>query len=178
MFIETEKDRIEIPFSKNKIILLTCGAILFIVIGFWLWLSADSQTLYNPVVVRLIAFNCFVFFCICGFIGFRKLFDKNPGLLIDHIGITDNSSAIGGHVIKWSEITDVQIQEVKRTKFLLIYVKNPQDYINKSNIFKRFWMRLNHGVYGTPLSITSTALEWNISELLEVISKARGKYSA
>ncbi len=176
MLIKTEKDRIEIPFSKNKIILLTVGALLFIGIAFWLWFSADMQTQYNPIVVKLMAFNCFVFFCVCGLMGFSKLYNKNPGLLIDHEGITDNSSAIGSLVIKWNDITDVQIQEVKRTKFLLIYVKNPQDYIDKSNPVKRFWMRLNHGVYGTPLSITSTALQCSISELLEIIETARKKH--
>ena len=47
---------------------------------------------------------------------YRKVFDTNPGLVIDKLGITDNSSAVGGQTIKWEDITALRIEEVKRTK--------------------------------------------------------------
>jgi hypothetical protein len=171
-----KSETIIIPLTKTKIVLLTTGAIAFLIVGFWLLSIADTQTRYDPIIVKLVTFNCFVFFGLCGIIGFRKLFDKKPGLIVDQFGITDNSSAIGGHTIKWGDITHLSIESVKRTKFILVHVKNPIDYIEESNLFKRFWLNLNNRVYGTPLSISSTALQCNISELFDILEKQRKNY--
>jgi hypothetical protein len=172
-----EHETIVIPLSKTKIVLLTIGATVFLIVGLWLLSIANTQTRYNPTIIKLVTFNCFVFFGVCGLIGFRKLFDTKPGIVIDQFGITDNSSAIGGHKIKWNDITHFTIESVKRTKFILIHVKNPSEYIDPSNVFKRFWLNLNNRIYGTPLSIAATTLQCNISDLFDILEKQWKRYN-
>lgn len=171
-----KNEKIVIPLSKTKIVFLTLGAIVFLIIGCWLLSIADTQTRYDPTIIKLVTFNCFVFFGLCGLIGFRKLFDTKPGIVIDQFGITDNSSAIGGHRIKWNDITHFTIESVKRTKFILIHVKNPREYIDQSNTFKRFWLNLNNRIYGTPLSIAATTLQYNVSDLFDILEKQWKQY--
>jgi hypothetical protein len=170
ILMNTDKDTISIPLSKTRIILLTFGSIVFVTLGIWMWFNADMNALYDPTLVRLMAVNAFIFFGISGLIGFRKVFDTNPGLVIDKLGITDNSSAVGGQTIKWEDITALRIEEVKRTKFILVFVKNPQDYIDKAKPFKKFWMKLNLRAYETPLSITATTLQCSISDLAGILN--------
>ncbi|MES2727769.1 MAG: STM3941 family protein [Bacteroidota bacterium] len=177
MLIQNENDSIEIPLNKLKIVLLTIGALLFVAAGLWLWYIAERQARYDSTVVRIVALMDFLLFGLFGIIGFGKLFDTKPGIVINHIGITDNSSAIGGQTIKWDDITHLRIEAVKRTKFVLIYVNNPHQYINNANLFKKFWMNMNYRVYGTPLSISSTALACNIAELVDIINKQRAIHS-
>lgn len=178
MLMDIYTDQIIIPQSKTKVILLTLGAILFVFLGYWLWSTADNQTRYDPPIVKLMAINSFIFFGLCGLFGFRKLFDRKPGLIIDQHGITNNSTATGEETIVWDDITELSIQEIKRTKFILVFVKNPKDYINKANIFKKFWMNINYHVYGTPISITSTTLQCNITDLEKTLKEQRKKHCA
>ena len=177
-FMNTDIDQISIPVSKTRIMLLTFGSILFLALGIWMWFRADVNTLYDPALTRLIAVNSFIFFGLCGYIGFIKLFDTKPGLVLSKIGIADNSSAVGGQTIKWDDITSLRIEQIRRTKFILVFVKNPQDYIDKAKPFKKFWMKLNQLVYETPISITATTLECNISDLFDLLNRYRDKYCA
>jgi len=167
----TDKDEIVIKLSKTKIILLTLGALGFVVTGLWLLTIADIQTRFNPIVVKGASITSIAFFGLCGVYGLIKLFDNKPGLTINQDGLLDNSSAVSGHLIKWTDITSFEIGQVKSTRFLLIFVNNPQDFLDKANSFKRFWMRMNDKMYGTPLSISSNSLQCDFDELVETINE-------
>jgi hypothetical protein len=178
MLIDEGKNKIIIPLDKTKILLLTLVAILFLFVGFWMWFTANSQWRYETIYVKLIAVINIMICILFGSLCFAKLFDKKPGLVIDNHGITNNSTATGIEIIKWNDITDLSVEEVKRTKFILVYVKNPLEYINQSNFFKRFWMKQNYCFYGTPISIASTTLKCKISDLEKILEDWRTKYSA
>ncbi len=62
------------------------------------------------------------------------------------------------------------MQQVVSTKFLLIYVVDPEKYIEKAGGgAKAKLMRSNMEMYGTPLSITSNALKYNFDALEQLI---------
>ncbi len=92
-------DKIEVPLSQNKRFLAIGGSILFVVLGVWLFVSADSfdgnsvRLLRNPVIVKGAGILAILFFGAMAVIGFKKLFDNKVGLSIDAHGITDNSNA-------------------------------------------------------------------------------------
>ena len=139
------------------------GSLLFVIAGIWLFLIADIfqehsfRLLRNPMFVKGIGILTFLFFGVTGIIGFKKLFDKKAGLIIDSKGITNNSNAFSDGLIEWNDITDILIKRTMSTKFMLIKVTNSEKYIKKAKSrMKAILMRLNMKIYGTPFSITDT----------------------
>jgi surface polysaccharide O-acyltransferase-like enzyme len=161
---------IEIPLSQRKILLSIAGSFLFVAIGiFFITTMADQQTRFNPTLVKAIGVVAIVFFSATGIFGIKKLSDKSIGLTIDDNGITDNTSAISIGLIKWSDITAIETKEVMSTKFLLIYTTNPNHFIEKVQGFKRKLMATNMSMYGTPIAITSTTLQYNFNDLEKLL---------
>lgn len=169
-------EKIEIPLSKNKLFLGIGGSILFVVLGIWLFINADGfqensmRLLRNPMVIKGAGILAILFFGATGIYGFRKLFDKKIGLIIDSNGITDNSNASSVGLIEWNDIYGIKKQQVMSTKFLLINITDPEKYIGKvKSGMKAKLMRTNMKMYGTPLSITSNTLKYDFEKLEQLI---------
>ena len=169
-------DSIEIPLSKNKIILLILGSILFVIAGIWLFANSTEfqnnsmQLMRNPMVIKSVGIIGILFFGATGIYGIRKLFDKKAGLIIDKNGITDNSNASSIGLIAWNDISGIKTEQVMSTKFLLIGVENPEKYIGKAKSgMKARLMKANMKMYGTPLSITSNTLKYEFDKLEKLI---------
>jgi hypothetical protein len=169
-------DIIEIPISKNKIFLGIGGSIIFIILGIWTYINAnefhDSVIIIfrNPLINRGFGILGILFFGATGIYGIKKVFDKKVGLRIDSNGITDNSNASSIGLIEWNDITEIRTKQVMSTKFLLIYIVNPEKYIEKAkNGMKAKLLRTNMKMYGTPLSLTSNTLKYDFVELKELI---------
>jgi hypothetical protein len=170
-----EQDRIEIKLSKGKGILGFLGSAAFVVASFWLISYADIQERFNPMLVTIIGYLGMIFFGIAGLYIFYKLFDTKPGLIIDNDGIYDNSSAAAGHLIRWERITGLRVEQVMSTKFILIDIRDPEQFIDGANGIKKKLMWSSYKTYGTPTSISSTALSCNFDELLKIITTRLNK---
>lgn len=164
-------NKIEIPLSKTKLLLGIGGSVLFVVLGlYFVTTMADQQTRYNQTMVKGIGIASILFFGATGIYGIKKMFDKTIGLTIDENGIFDNTNASSVGLIKWEDIAAIKTRKVASTKFLLIYTTNPDFYLDKVKGFKRKLMEGNSRLYGTPLSITSTTLEYNFTDLEKLIN--------
>jgi hypothetical protein len=130
------QERIEIKLSKTKGILTFLGSIAFVLVSLWLISIADNQDRYTPTFVKGAGYVGLIFFGLCGLYIFYKLFDTKPGLVIDDNGILDNSSAASGHIIKWDRIVGLRIGQVKSTKFILIDLVDPEQFLNEMNGIK------------------------------------------
>lgn len=170
----TTEQRIEIPLSKKKIFLMLLGALVFVVIGLWFVISPPAiENSYwgSPTKIGIAGYASIIFFGLCALLLFRKLPDNKPGLIIDRIGLTDNSSAVSAGQILWSDIEKISVIEIHRQKLILLQVANPQEYINKqTNSFKRKMMQMNHKIYGTPFCIASNALKISFDKLLTILT--------
>jgi len=172
-------NRIEIPLSKKKIILILIASIGFVVFGIWFIYDpqnfvSDYNIRYrmfnNPELIRIIGIITTVFFGIGVVYGIKKLFDKKVALIIDSNGITDNSNASSIGLIEWNDISGIRTIKVMSTKFLLIDISNPEKYIEKAkNRIQARLMKANMNMYETPLSITSNTLNYNFGELEKLI---------
>lgn len=75
-------EKIEIPFSKNKIYRLIAGSLIFILGGIWIFFNPNFfhdiniVFLRNPIVIKSIGAASVLFFGLTGIIGIKKLFDK------------------------------------------------------------------------------------------------------
>ncbi|AXY74261.1 hypothetical protein D3H65_09865 [Paraflavitalea soli] len=164
---------ISIPLSKTKILLLLAGAILFVVGGCWMLVKAptvSNPVLSNIYVVRTVGVAAVLFFGLCAVYAARKLFSTRPGFVIDDFGITDNSGGISVGAIPWSDMLNITIMMAQRQKFIMIHVKNPEDYINKQTSFiKRKMMQMNHKAYGSPLALSANSLRTSFGELFNLL---------
>lgn len=93
------------------------------------------------------------------------MFDNKLGLIIDDEGIFDNAHAASVGLIRWADIIAIETAQVKSARFLLIYTLNPEFYLNRVNGFRRKLMEGNNRAYGTPLSITTTALKNDFADV-------------
>jgi hypothetical protein len=166
--------QIEIPLSKKKLILMLIGSIAFVTAGLWFVINPPTISnpfFGNPTVILVTGIASILFFGLCAVYIARKLPDNKPGLIIDNIGLTDNSSGVSAGQILWSDIENISVIEIHRQKLIMLQVKNPQDYIDKqTSSFKRKMMQMNFSMYGTPLSITSNALQIKFDELLNILN--------
>lgn len=167
------KQRIEIPLSKKKLTLMLLGALTFVAIGLWFVIAPPtiSNSYWgNPTKIAIAGYASVLVFGLCAFVLIRKLPDNKPGLIIDDVGFTDNSSGASAGQILWSDIEDISVIEIHRQKIIMVQVINPQDYIGKQTSgFKRKMMQTNYKMYGTPLSITSNGLKISFDELLATL---------
>ena len=84
--------RVEIRFSKKKMILILCGSLVFVLIGIWFALDPPEST--NPFHgnPRIIGFISILLFGAIAVFSLSKIFDKQPALILDSLGLKDRSS--------------------------------------------------------------------------------------
>lgn len=170
-------NKIEIPLSKTKITLMILGSAFFIIAGVLIFfLGPEKQTYFKAFWMKITGVASVLFFGTTGIVGLRKLFDKKAGLILDEEGIVDNSSGVSIGLINWADITDIKTEQVMSTKFILIHLSAPEKYLERANVFKRKMMRANIKMYGTPISISSNALEYDFEELQKTIAAQFKKY--
>jgi hypothetical protein len=178
----TPTPKIEIPISKEKIIKLLMGSLMFVAIGLWFVIgkpTINNAIFSNPTVVFGMGIVSIVFSCVSIFIMLKKLKDTTPGLVIDDTGVTDNSSAVSAGYIPWADITAIKTTQVFTQKFIMIIVKNPEDYINRqTSALKRENMKMNFKSYGSPISITASTLKCNFNELENILRERLKYYTA
>ncbi len=117
---------------------------------------------YDPKVIGIAGI---LFFGATGIFAVKKLFDKKPGLIIDQNCITDQSSGVSLGLIRWSDITEIKVEQIMSTRLLLIHVCDAGQYLNNVNRTKRRMLQANMKMYGTPIAISSVALKCNFTEL-------------
>ena len=124
-------EKIEIKLSKNKIALLTIGSLIFVIIGILFLLNPESFTSFryrNEDFIRIAGILSTIFFGATGIYGCFKFFDKKVGLTLNNKGIIDNTNASSVGTINWDEISEIKMEQVMSTKFLLVYIKNTKKY--------------------------------------------------
>ncbi|WP_235299180.1 STM3941 family protein [Portibacter marinus] len=176
---------IEIPLNRNKLFVLLGAAVLFILLGVWLiWYASfpvtDGESLFtDPLILRTLGIICIIFFAGAGILGFNKIRDRRTGLVINNQGIIDHSNASSIGLIRWKEISDIEATKVMSTKFLLVKLKNPDEYISRAETnMKRKLMSVNHRTYGTPVTITSDRLKYDSNALEQLIKSEFDKHKS
>jgi hypothetical protein len=169
-------ETLKIPLSKDKLMLLFAGSLLFVILGLWFIKQPENFTRTSfkpsPMLITTIGYASVIFFGICGMFIFRKLFDTKAGIILDGKGIHDNSSGVSTGFIPWSDISNISTIEVSRQKLIMIEVNNPDDYINRqTNFIAKKAAAINHKMYGSPIAITATSLKYGFDDLYYTLRK-------
>jgi hypothetical protein len=162
-----------IALNKTKIIPMFVGSLVFVILGLWLILmppKTGNSYWGNETKMRIAGYASTIFFGTCGFLYARKLSDNKPGLVIDDQGFTDNSSSVAAGQVLWSDVNYISVTEVSRQKFVMIFVNNPTEYIDRqSSFFKRKVMAMNYKMYDTPINISANSLKISFPELYSTL---------
>ena len=172
------EDRVlSIPVSKFKLVLLFLGAISFVASAIWIFYISGSEPVYILVLVRTVSLFCLIFFGLCSLYSIKKLFNSNPGLILNPLGIIDRSSAVSVGQILWQDLDGINVNWIQGQRFITLYVTNPQKYLQRGGFLKRRINSLNYQLYGSPINISVNTLKINFDELTELISHYYERYS-
>ena len=178
----TKEGQIEIPLSKTKMILTFLGSLMFVGLGIWFLTNPPKSNHWlfgNPTLILIAGIASVIFFGLVAVIIFRKFSDKKPGLIINRQGIFDNSSGVSAGLIPWTDIQEIKISQVMSQKFLMFIVRNPEYYLEKvTNPLKKNAMKMNYKTYGSPISISSNALQTNFDDLHKLLIDKMNEYKS
>lgn len=176
----TNKEQIEIPLSKTKMILTFLSSLMFVGLGIWLLtnLPKSNHWLFGNLTINfIVGIASVIFFGLVAVTIFRKFSDKKPGLTINLHGIIDNSSGVSVGLIPWTDIQAIKMSQIMNQKFLMFIVRNPEEYLDKvTNPLKRNAMKMNFKTYGSPISISSNALDINFEDLHKLLIDKMNEY--
>ncbi|MEK6494117.1 STM3941 family protein [Myroides odoratimimus] len=166
--------------NKFKVALYLLGAILLVAAGILvLYNCLHEQGRYLLGSIELtygIAILAILFFGYASVMFISKLFSNKPGIVINEQGIFENATAVVNGLIPWQDITSVELYKMQSQKFVLVYVKNPEEYIAKQkNIIKKKSMQANLKTHGTSIFINTNMLNVSDIELAIVIKQQLDK---
>lgn len=180
-----DNNRTEIPLSKAKLVKLLFFSVVFLAAGLWMIIAnpQSSNPIFNNVVFKAFAAYGGTIMGLLGIYFFsRKLFDKNPGLVVSEQGIYDNTSAFKVGLIPWSDISHIQASSMQasiasKQHFVTIGLTDPESYIaRETNALKKWLLKLNAKNYGSPIHLSTNGLQTNHKELLQLLTTSFDKY--
>lgn len=161
-------------------VLAIAGAVLFVLLGFWLIAKRHEITrpIDSPLFISVIGVIAILFFGFIGIVAFRKITTQSDGLIISSKGITDNSSAISAGFIPWEDITAVTETAVANQNFVNIVLKDPEAFIaSQKSAFKRKAMTANYRSFGSAVAISANSLKITHVNLKKVLVEKLTEYN-
>lgn len=176
-----DKNIIKIGLKKNKLYTSLIATAILMLLGlffiFWDHIMPDKSWIF----IWVSKFTGFVFLIlsISAMVNcVKRLKNKKSGLIISKEGITDNSGD-SIDIIRWEHIDEIKgLTLAGKQKFIIIFVSNPDEYIEKAGRFKRRLMKMNHDIYGSPLSISADWFDCSHEELKNIIEAKCSEYKA
>ena len=163
--------RIVIAVSKTKIVVILLAGLVLTGVGVALIFQDQDP------VAKVIGWASVIFFGACLVMGFIKLFDSKPGLIIDETGINDNSLSIKTGAIRWEDIQDIDELHIHNQSFIRIYLKDPERHIERLSGASKKMAQLNHKLYGSPYSISASTLKIPHQDLLMLLRERRKRFN-
>ncbi|UIR55683.1 hypothetical protein LZQ00_15605 [Sphingobacterium sp. SRCM116780] len=171
--------KIEIEIDKKKTLMALSLSLFCVTLGIIVILNPHNFISTSKISseFRILTGIVFVSIYFTTSIYRLKILVSKNNLTIDSNGINDNISLMSNGLIKWNEITDIKSVEFMLMRFLLIFVKNPEEKLEEASGMKRKLMAKNMKKFGTPFSITSTVLKCNFNELEKLLKDKLTEYN-
>ena len=168
-----------IPLNRKRITKLFVGSIAMSVAIGWVLSYPYWPSMFDYPVFRLLLFVGILFFGLIALINLTMLLNSNAGLSIYDKGFEDNISLFSPKgAIPWNIVTGVDVIQSASNKFLIIYINNSEQVVERQSVITRFLMKQNNKQYGSPMAISDYFLEIDMDELLDIFnSKIDNLYS-
>ncbi len=164
---------VKVKLSKKKMYKTIVVLIIFLLICMLFVFYPNTFTsgiFRSKYLIFLIGISGIIFSILYLFPIISKLFKLKIGLEINEIGIINNTEYLNIGLIKWSDVNSIRVKEFGKGKYLLLDLKNEEEYFNRlSSILFKFYAKFNKVQYGTIVHITHSALECTFEELEKLI---------
>lgn len=170
----------EIPFRKSKNIgIYLAGFLLVLVALFFIFMPpiAPHPILGSPIFFGILAGLLLMAAWRLFQTAWHRLKSTKPGMRINKQGMEDFSSKINQGFVSWSQVEKFEVKEVVSSKFIVVYLHHPEQYINSQ---KHGWRKQQlidrYKNYGSPFCVTTSSLETNTKALFELLEKYKTQY--
>ena len=150
--------------SRKKLLLITAGGAMFVVLGFFLLRSTDTEE-------RLAGIAGIVFFGFCALFGIWRLVRPTPAVILHSSGIFDNASALSAGFLHWDEISSIYVAKIKNQRSLAIVLKDVDAFLSRQSGMKSKIMKMNVGLTGAAVNIPASTLPISLEELIRQIQQ-------
>ena len=165
-----------IPLNKIRILPFLLGALIFVALGLlmmYVAVQAKGQVIMMAIYF-LVGLAGVLFFGLMAIVLLAKLLKNKAGIIISDDGLTDNTSGVSAGFIPWKDIRKINFSRSGKMVFFVVMVKKPEKYIEREkNILKRFAMRMNNKMSGSPIHILVSFLDTDLNALYYLINDKR-----
>ena len=170
----TTKD-IEIQSKKTRIIFIFLIAISLAVrfsLSIYREISGDDFFSFVIIIKIIIQLFLITICSIFAWIAILKWKNKGPGLVINQMGIVDNSGIVSAGMVFWSDVIEINTSKIIFSDCIIVKVKKPERYIkNQKNLFNRIWLMLENSRLGSPVNISVSGLKYKYNELFRILQE-------
>lgn len=170
----------EIPFRKSKNITIYLAVLLLVVAAsFLIFMPPENAhpVLGTPLFFGIIAGLLFLGAYKLFITAWRRTKSKKPGMLVNEEGIEDFTSKINEGFLSWSEVAKLEIKEVVSSKFVVVYLHKPEQYLARQKSgWRKSQLEERYTNYGSPYCVSSSSLQTNTKALFEVLEDYKSKY--
>jgi hypothetical protein len=166
--LEENKEVIIYP-SKTKVLVLSLIALLFEIGIFFIVISETVHPTVGYMKLFCLKYIGYPFFG-WGFVfGVSKFSSSKPALIINEAGIFDNASAIGVGLIRWSEISNVDVYDYSGQQYIGIIPIDLKKLLSRQGALKKFVLSINQKLYAVPINIPASILPMKCDKILPII---------
>lgn len=160
----------EVRRSRSKLLYFAILSFSMALLCYWVLSQASPDD--NDFVFykyKIVGIVCLMFFTPGGIFLLYKWWDDTPYLVMDSEGISENSYALRGIEILWKDIVEIGEGEIKKTRFILVYLRNPEVFISRYEGYRKTLFIFNNKLYGTPILLATNTLEISQDELVKIM---------
>jgi hypothetical protein len=158
-------DAVVIYSSRVKLLRLILGASVFLALSLLFW---KARIVSNQTGLTA----CVFFGAGLGF-GLVMWLRKRPALIVNSVGLFDQSSTLTGYAVRWDEADAIYISstalEGSKLRFLCIRLKDPDAFISRQETLRAMLMKANVRELGAPVAISAMILSVTLEELVTII---------
>jgi hypothetical protein len=160
--------------SRSRDSLLISGAAVFIAIGCWMagiFGPVPATSRYSEAFTVAFGWLGMLFFGACLIAGVKRLFETEEEVRIGLQGVRVRRSS--DQTIPWIEITDVSTLSYKKSRTIVLHLRDPSLFPGRGLYSKLDSM--NRGLTGGDIAISLTGTDRSVDEALAAIAAARAK---
>ncbi len=104
-----------------------------------------------------------------------KVVNKTIGLIINDEGIKEQISALNVGMVRWEEISGFGVKKQIGIPFIVIYLKNKEEFIERFSGLKKSTIKKNAESFGTPVAVSTVMLKMKKDELIQLFKEEGAK---
>lgn len=170
----------EISFRKSKNITIYLAGFLLVVAGLFLVFMPPNTShpiLGSQLFLGVVAGLFFVGAWRLVVTAWRRTKNNKPGMRVNEEGLQDFTSKINEGFLSWSEVEKLAIKEVVSSKFIVVYLHKPEQYLTQQKAgWRKNQLEDRYANYGSPYCISTNSLQTNTKALFELLEDYKSKY--